>query len=72
MNLVLKILDKAQNLKYSTHMKAILQIDGETFEVEGWSFESVIQELGELAGLIGDTETIKILDPQQLDATTHV
>ena len=53
-------------------MKAILQIDGETFEVEGWSFESIIQELGELAGLIGDTETIKILDPQQLDATTHV
>lgn len=53
-------------------MKAILQIDGETFEVEGWSFESVIQELGELAGLIGETETIKILNPQQLEGANHV
>lgn len=53
-------------------MKATLEIDNEVFEVEGWSFESVLQELGEKAVLIGDTETIKILCPQQLDATTHV
>ena len=53
-------------------MKLTLQIDGETFEVEAYSFESGMQQLGLLAGLIDNNEVIKILDPQQLQGANAV
>ena len=53
-------------------MKVTLEIDGEIFEAENWSFETVLQELGEKAGLIEEDETIKVLSPDQLQGANHV
>lgn len=53
-------------------MKMTLEIDGETFEAEGYSFMTVIERLALKAGMIKENETIKILDPQQLQASESV
>jgi hypothetical protein len=53
-------------------MKLTLQIDGETFEAEGYSFVSVIESLALAAGMMDENETIKILDPQQLQGANAV
>ena len=53
-------------------MKLTLQIDGETFEVEGQYFPFLLEELARKANMIEDNEFVRVLSKNQVRAADNV